>query len=785
MSSIPNVSLVPRRTEPLVSLRRSAGRDGIVLFSPHGPGSTLHHIYSSLGHFAERKANRMAHRLGLGPVALTRRIQDFLGNGLDREIRIGQLKTGEVPKLQRDCLRLMKYMLPSESKSTQFQTSQALVMLITRFPGLRSYFLECKHIRRAGISEQNIVALWHPTCDETDPDDKTLDFLSFAAACVADGNIAGILEGTPFQLWCVTDDSAPLSPIETLLVASNSEGISRFSSHISIRYLGGILELPSFWLQTGPIFEVVVRKILLRMVLLFKDLGLDSLEECEDKSSDTEGIDILCEAVLDGVQGWFAGRGPDEICDEYWYQHFREVIKLLRQPKTEGILPRSWTRATKGLLAYMFQTPSRTEECTIQVPEQTLLHEGDEIPDIVPPEATGQPGAHFVATEFGSIPGINIENESSLDGINSLISVARASQETLSSQPSQSSDLEAFGEAVDAQSSAYPISAGDGSSLDDINALLTTWQSRNALSSQSSQSSEYEETLENVEAKISRYVTHILDSSDSRDAALLLQGHDAEYFLDALQNVVDRGTLPSAAYTATARRLMRKLLKAHNYLPSSLFIDGVYDPDQFPAFSKAFGDVFRAFLDGKPVALRRLRAFTPDSTNRTRLTFEIVQGLDYLHSMHIIHGDLRAQNILISDEHHACLCDFYLTEIREGNGGDRDDISVFGDRGNVRWFAPELLNPTQFGLEMFIRTPASDVYAFACVCLELETGAPPFADTQDVLAMLKVLAGKRPERPETMSDLMWTVVNVAWAQDFKQRPSTTEILSSIADYIDR
>jgi hypothetical protein len=33
--------------------------------------------------------------------------------------------------------------------------------------------------------------------------------------------------------------------------------------------------------------------------------------------------------------------------------------------------------------------------------------------------------------------------------------------------------------------------------------------------------------------------------------------------------------------------------------------------------------------------------------------------------------------------------------------------------------APETLDPTRFGLIDFVRTPASDIYAFACICLEV------------------------------------------------------------------
>jgi hypothetical protein len=117
-------------------------------------------------------------------------------------------------------------------------------MLITRYPGLRGFFRQCKHIQSVEFSEENIVALWDPSGDRTTSDVKSLNFLRFAAACVADADIAPmledtsslleetpslledtppILEATSRPLWCCTDPTAPLSIIERLLVASDCE----------------------------------------------------------------------------------------------------------------------------------------------------------------------------------------------------------------------------------------------------------------------------------------------------------------------------------------------------------------------------------------------------------------------------------------------------------------------------------------------------------------------------------------------------------------------------------
>lgn len=72
-------------------------------------------------------------------------------------------------------------------------------------------------------------------------------------------------------------------------------------------------------------------------------------------------------------------------------------------------------------------------------------------------------------------------------------------------------------------------------------------------------------------------------------------------------------------------------------------------------------------------------------------------------------------NILINDEWQACLADFGLTVASEATMATHTSNS----HGSTRWMAPELHDPESFGLDRFLRTPASDIYAFACVCLEV------------------------------------------------------------------
>ncbi|KAJ6568023.1 hypothetical protein DFH09DRAFT_1468327 [Mycena vulgaris] len=301
-----------------------------------------------MGHFAAVRTNRVADPLGLGPLAVTRRIQEIFGDGVGREAKLAGLKYTEVPNLEMDCRRHLKI----RSEIYLDSGYKGFDHVGYALPGAQGVFLECKYVQRVGTSEENILASWKPSGAPIGSDVNGLDPLRFAVACIAAGDIAGMLE-TP----------AVLSIIERLLAA------------IPTRYLDGILELPSFWLQTGVIYQSVVNKILLRIVSILQDLGLDSAEPDRNTAFDIEGVDFLGGAVLVGVESWLPERRPVDL-SQHWYKEVQEVIKMLRKrisPNTESILPRSWSRATTGILLVMIPTVYNVEILDILVVGQVSI----------------------------------------------------------------------------------------------------------------------------------------------------------------------------------------------------------------------------------------------------------------------------------------------------------------------------------------------------------------------------------------------------------------------------
>ncbi|KAK7688501.1 hypothetical protein QCA50_008039 [Cerrena zonata] len=88
--------------------------------------------------------------------------------------------------------------------------------------------------------------------------------------------------------------------------------------------------------------------------------------------------------------------------------------------------------------------------------------------------------------------------------------------------------------------------------------------------------------------------------------------------------------------------------------------------------------------------------------------------------MGIRHGDLRGNNIFISDHGAAQVNDVVLTQFHE----EWSEVSPRADGRPGRWMAPEYLNSS-------VPTFESDVFSFGFVAIELYTGEIPTPEFSD------------------------------------------------------
>ncbi|KAI9010213.1 kinase-like domain-containing protein [Hyaloraphidium curvatum] len=178
----------------------------------------------------------------------------------------------------------------------------------------------------------------------------------------------------------------------------------------------------------------------------------------------------------------------------------------------------------------------------------------------------------------------------------------------------------------------------------------------------------------------------------------------------------------------------------------------------------------------------RLEAAGWDLALGLRFLKGVADGMAYLHSCGVLHGDLKCVNILIDDDVPK-IADFGLAQLHpettisadEYEDDDADSQSSRVTGGTVPFMAPERLagNP--------LRAPG-DVYSFAMVCYEVTSGGEyPFRGMGQFHSAFLVRSGRRPPRPYRIAaDPLWALIQRAWAQEPADRPTFVEIAAELA-----
>ncbi|KLO08890.1 kinase-like protein [Schizopora paradoxa] len=170
-----------------------------------------------------------------------------------------------------------------------------------------------------------------------------------------------------------------------------------------------------------------------------------------------------------------------------------------------------------------------------------------------------------------------------------------------------------------------------------------------------------------------------------------------------------------------------------------------------------------------------------ESVNKMNLLAQVAAGLIHLHSIGIIHGDIRCDNVLVNSEGTPQLADFGLSSVGDSEGVNSNSNS--GSTGNPRWLAPELIYPHEPDGSRK-RTRESDVYALGMTALELFTEKPPFFHLRDCVVPLEVVKGCKPPRPgsDTVTDNIWVLMESCWNYDPRLRPRTIESNTDLGEF---
>ncbi|KAI8608495.1 kinase-like domain-containing protein [Chytriomyces sp. MP71] len=164
-----------------------------------------------------------------------------------------------------------------------------------------------------------------------------------------------------------------------------------------------------------------------------------------------------------------------------------------------------------------------------------------------------------------------------------------------------------------------------------------------------------------------------------------------------------------------------------------------------------------------------------------KLLYEASLGMQYLHSRGVVHGDLKAVNILVDEHGNANIADFGFASLKQltstrNTKGVEANRNHFG--GTLRWMSPERLSGGSL-------TPSVDVYAFAMTCYEvLSDGEVPLTDIPDALLFQLVVHNhRRPALPITSAGTMYKhsakpmyqMMKASWDPNPLNRPTFSSI----------
>ncbi|CAE6509223.1 unnamed protein product [Rhizoctonia solani] len=173
----------------------------------------------------------------------------------------------------------------------------------------------------------------------------------------------------------------------------------------------------------------------------------------------------------------------------------------------------------------------------------------------------------------------------------------------------------------------------------------------------------------------------------------------------------------------------------------------------------------------------------PDA-NRYQLAIHICTGLVYLHEhpKHVVHGDLKALNVVVDVNGIPKLTDFGLAQmIRAEDSTERSSSSCAG--GTSRWMAHELIGSDSPNASCGKPNFASDVHALGMTIYEIFSGTLPyFGLKREPQVILAIMNRELPERvPEVFTDDLWDLLCQCWSYNAQERPTARQVLHSLEE----
>ncbi|KAL2087814.1 hypothetical protein ACEWY4_016642 [Coilia grayii] len=149
---------------------------------------------------------------------------------------------------------------------------------------------------------------------------------------------------------------------------------------------------------------------------------------------------------------------------------------------------------------------------------------------------------------------------------------------------------------------------------------------------------------------------------------------------------------------------------------------------------------------------------------------EILRGLAHLHAHHVIHRDIKGQNVLLTENAEVKLVDFGVSAQLDRTVGRRNTFI-----GTPYWMAPEVIacdeNPDA------TYDYRSDLWSCGITAIEMAEGAPPLCDMHPMRALFLIPRNPPPRlKSKKWSKKFFSFIESCLVKNYTQRPPTDQLL---------
>ncbi|KAM4621621.1 mitogen-activated protein kinase kinase kinase kinase 4 [Polymixia lowei] len=149
---------------------------------------------------------------------------------------------------------------------------------------------------------------------------------------------------------------------------------------------------------------------------------------------------------------------------------------------------------------------------------------------------------------------------------------------------------------------------------------------------------------------------------------------------------------------------------------------------------------------------------------------EVLRGLSHLHSHHVIHRDIKGQNVLLTENAEVKLVDFGVSAQLDKTIGRRNTFI-----GTPYWMAPEVIACDENPEATY--DYRSDLWSLGITALEMAEGAPPLCDMHPMRALFLIPRNPPPKlKAKKWSKRFLSFVDSCLVKNHLQRPSTDTLL---------